>query len=107
MFGTASWHPPTAAQLVSRFGYGEHLEVVADVVAPLACGPHHQPRLRRGTRVRVLDALTRPDAVEPEYAVEVLDPRGRPSGYWAVVPQGNLIDAAELPLVDWLRSLRS
>lgn len=99
-----SWRPPTYLELMARFGRGEHACVIDDVLELESRGPGHQPRVRGGTRVRVLEVT--PGDLEPIYKVEILEDRGQGSGYWALIGGGNLTEAPELGFRDWLRSLR-
>ena len=106
MFGTAAQEAPTASDLRARFALGEQALVVDEVVEPFPRGARHQPRVRRNTRVRIRDPRTGTGRSELSYLVEILDERGRGSGYWAVIAEHNLTVAPSLPLFDWLRSLR-
>ena len=98
---------PSRYELMAEFGLGEDAQVIREVVEPSSRGARHQPRLRAGTRVRILAAL--PDGAEQGsmYRVEVCDPHGRDSGYWALVSADNLAEASPLGFIDWLKSQRS
>lgn len=106
MFGIVAWEARPADDPRARFALGEQALVVDEVVEPYPRGPRHQPRVRADTRVRIRDARMGGGRAELSYAVEILDDRGRGSGYWAVIPEHNLTVAPSLPFFDWLRSLR-
>ena len=97
---------PTRYELMAEFGLGEDAQVVREVVETNSRGPRHQPRLSAGARVRILAALPGDAEEGPMYRVEVCDPHGRASGYWALVSGDNLAQASPLGLIDWLRSQR-
>ena len=101
------WTPPTRYALMADFGLGEDAQVTREVVEPSPRGPRHQPRLRPRTRVRILDAQPGEGGIGLLYRVEVCDAHGRPSGYWALVPGGDLAEASPLGLIDWLKSRRT
>ena len=101
------WTPPTRYALMAHFGLGEDAQVTREVVEAAPRGARHQPRLRPGTRVRILDAQPDEGGMGLLYRVEVCDARGRPSGYWALVPEGDLAEASPLGLIDWLKSRRT
>lgn len=105
MWRATHWRPPTRFELMARFGLREEAGIIVDIVEPFPRGRRHQPRVRAGTRVRVLEAFPGEPGAGPLYRVELCDPRGRPSGYWALVPEANLTEIDDLGVVDWLLSL--
>lgn len=106
MLGIAGSEGSTTNDRCARFALGEQALVVDEIVEPFPRGPRHQPRVRRDTRVRILDARASTGRSELRYTVEILDEHGRGSGYWALISDHELTPAPTLPFLDRLRSLR-
>lgn len=101
----SSWRDFTNLELEPRFTPGQHVCVLRDVLDLAPRGARHQPRVRAGTRVRIITITGVPDDPKPIYRVEILEERGRDSGYWAVVSEDNLTEAPALSFLDRLRLL--
>lgn len=100
-----TWRPPTHAELMAAFPPRQDAVLVEEVLDLAHDGARHQPRIRAGTRVRVLEILTGEPPGGPSHLVEVCDARGNATGNWAVVDERLLREAPELGLFDLLRAL--
>jgi hypothetical protein len=81
--GAQRYHP-------DPFAVGEVVEVLADIVTVNPVLPLHQPRVRTGSHVRILGAIDDPTELTMHYRFEVLDARGRATGWWAFAAVENL-----------------
>lgn len=97
---------PTRLELLARWRPGNQAYIIDDVLDLTSRGPGHQPRVRAETRVRIIRSTGNPEDPEPIYRVEILESRGRHTGYWAIIAGSNLTEAPELGLADRLRSWR-
>ena len=98
--------PPTRPELLARWRPGDHAYIIDDALDLTTRDPGHQPRVRAETRVRIVRLTGNPDDPEPIYRVDILQPDGRRTGYWAIIKSPNLTEAPALGLRDRLRSWR-